>query len=257
MSYLKYSIDSLPQEYFERELSHVASGANPGGTLWGALFVNTFFLMATPSVLISPEIFPPYVYWCGMGLCFLLFAYLILCILFGSKKRSRRHLIACMTSSIIGFSLFQLTLWLFSAEMAMIGTCMGMGARIDVSGSIVVMIIALIVLSEGIIINFVMWYKVKQRITEGHYKKGGGGLWGSWNHKDTALAVIASICPVLLSVSRFAVPLGKLWNGEANEALTPIMSIIFPLLLSILFFVFSYGNAMLILRIYCIKKFFC
>jgi hypothetical protein len=256
---LKQSLNSLPQEYFEKGLSHPAESAaddsNLGSALWGAWFINMFFSLAMPSAFTTPEMFPQYLVWCGRGLAFICFAYIILCIAFGSKKGYLRHPIACIISTIIGISLFQLTLWLLIAELFMVGYNTGLGSKISLEVATTVSIIALIMLCWGVVINFVMWRRIRRQIIEGHFKANGVGFFGNWKHKDTVVAVIMAVCPVILTLSRVVYVASKLMSIETKEELAPMAMVLLVLVLNVLFFLFSFLNVISILRIYCIRRF--
>jgi hypothetical protein len=231
--------------------------SNPGGALWGIWFVNMFFSLATPSAFTMPEMFPQYLVWCGRGLAFLCFAYTVLCIAFGSKKGYLRHPIAYIISSIIGFSLFQLTLWILISEMFMLVYDTGMNAsvEIDMEVAATVSIIALIMLCWSVVINFVMWRRIKQQIIEGHFKANGNGVFGNWKHKDTVVAVIMAVCPVILTLSRVVYVASKLMSIETKEELAPMAMVLLALILNVWFFLCSLMNVISILRIYCIRRF--
>jgi hypothetical protein len=258
---LKQSLNSLPQEYFEKGLYDFVKSnsgeSNPGGALWGSWFINMIFAFGIPSAFIMPEKFPQYLVWCGRGLAFLCFAYIILCIAFGSQKGYLRHPIACIISAIIGFVLVQLTLWLIISEMFMLVYDTGMNASVEIDMEVIatVSIIAIIMLCWSVVINFVMWRRIRRQIIEGHFKANGGGFFGNWRHKDTAIAVTMAVCPVILTLSRVVYVASKLMSIETKEGLAPMAMVLLVLLLNVWFFLFSYINVVLIFRIYCIKRF--
>jgi hypothetical protein len=251
--YLKQSLNSLPKEYFLKDF-HSYSEPYPSGNLWFLFCFLGVFLLFIPSVFALPEMFPRYVVWFGRGLALLYASYIILCIAFDSKKKALRHPIAYLISLIIGLSMFLLFLWLFLSELYM----MGMGWKVESVGNVIVTIAALVVLIEGVVIHLLMFRKVKKKIFEGCFKSNGGGLKNNFAIPIIRISRIAvGVMLVLLAILFVLSILSsfKFYDMSDSIIVAFLATVLYLLVLNVMFLVFSLLNVMLIIQAYCIKRF--
>ena len=245
-------LNTLSQEYFAHKFTLESPSRRPL-TLWAF-----FGLILFPLVLLSvggSDDFPRYVNISSYAISALHGLFIIPCIFFSSKKRINRHLQGFISSVIVVSWLFQLEIWMTITILGMALTCTDGGNLVDPGKGIIAFVAALAVLLSGVITQILMYRRMKRRILEGHFQKGGKGFWGDWKYKDMISALIAVIAPMLMSLGSASRLISRFWSVKWDTAYAPLAMIVAPLLAYAMFFICSYGNTYLFIRKYYIKRF--
>lgn len=246
---MKHSLDIIPQDYFEYKIGEEQPRRKQ--SLWVIFIISLAFIAIAPTNFMSGEV-PEYlniIKYVFLGLCAILF---IFCISYNTKNGSAVlfHFLSMYSSWI-----FVLSLWIFISQFSIIVCCSGGGNSLDPKKTTLVSIISLFVLLIGVLIYLYFYFRLRKRIMQGHYRKGGKGFWDNHERKKTLLRVLAVAAPVSMSFSTASIFLGRFWGITLNEAHVPIVAIITPLLMVMIFLPFAYLNAVEMLRIYYIKRF--
>ena len=247
------SLDSLSQDFFF--LAGFPVKLSELKPLSPLIPLGLLFLPAMSSVVGASDDFPIYINVCCYAIIAIHVINIFQCIYFRSRKRIARHVQGYFVFNLMFTWIFQLEMWLFFTVMGMALTCTDGGNIVDPGKGLIAFVVALAVLISGIITHVLMYRRMKRRINEGHFRKGGKGLWGDWKYKEMIKVILAALAPIGPLIGSSAVLISKFWTIRWDDAYAPFEMVATPLLAFALFPVFAYTNAYVPVQMYCARRF--
>jgi len=236
------SLDTVPEEYFYQVLAARDAGKRKRlKVFWGSIYLTGLFLLFSSLFVYNSHPRVDYSYYCN----------LVYIILFAVQ------VFGCIVISIPGFAgKHQKLYWVFflvntiCLQIGLINVCVaGMGLE-ELPYEFFLLMICLLV--GAILLAYVVFKRVIERISQGYYKKNDARLFDEKNRKRQRRGVIFS-----LVISSFTLPLFIFLNLASR--LIHIDNIVLLLIISFLstflLFAMSFVSYSPILHIYCVNRF--
>lgn len=245
----KNRLDALPQEYFEYKISNVQKPFKQNLLAFLLLYLLLFMFVATNyvegevpfCVTISKAL------WGGLCVIYGMIS------IFYNVKKGRVSVYILLT--IVAMGLFVIAYWMVISHFAIVLCCLAGGNTLDPTKTNLVFLLSVILLLAGVVLYIMVYCRIKKRIIQGEYKKGGKGFWDNHTRKKQLQQIAATAAPICMVFSSVSVFLSKFWKITWDNAYTPILAVAAPLLVAAMFIPLSYGNAISMMRVYYNRRF--
>lgn len=266
---MKNKLDELPDEYFEsltplrfrkntNSVFHDTENTGLRNTSAGIFFWLILFLsMLFESMAFTTKVDIFIVNFVSKSLWIITILWLFPCMFFSSKKRTAKYEAACMTFIGIGFTLFRLTLLQF---IAFFSASLYSNDCFDILSTNIIYGVAGVILIEELAVNILAWKRTEKCIIAGNFKKDGNGFLGLFGkHSGLVVkifAIAAIVSPVVMSLSRLSIFLGKSSDIhiDGHKYCIPII-ILLIVVYHCFIYIFAFGNMRLVASIYYHKRF--
>lgn len=242
-------LDTVPTSHFDQIIAKLPPRLKQN--LLAPVFICLFLFLFIPTNYVEGDA-PLYVAVSKYLWLFFCLAYGFVC-LFYNVKIGKPATYTFLT--MVGLSLLSVELWLIISHFAIVLCCSAGGGSLDPTKTAVVSSLSLLLLLAGLLINIYIYHRLKKRVIMGCYQKSGKGFWDNQGRKNTYLKVIGILAPVCMSFSTASILVSRFWRITWDESYIPIVAVVGPILIIVLFLPFAYANAITLIRIYYYRRF--
>lgn len=250
----KNKLDELPEEYFELLLKDMPDFSVK--TLWYILYL--FFIF---TIVFNPTLYieVPVANIVLIVLRIIMIIWIIICLIFNSKDKVMRHKPIQLSLSLIGLALVRIML----LQVIVLNSARMYSDSWDHPDPVATNLlhgIGAAILVEEFMVNILAWRHTKKCIIAGEFKKGGRGFFGEYKGRvNSVWGIVDRISPIALLLSIAGIPLMKILDFfgfyiDGHENYMIIASLLF-LLYHILLYLFAYGDATSLAKVYYLKRF--